>query len=217
MSDEIQQRQLEPSQSAEEILHDFCNSPESRNDISKQSTSFIAKLYSNRQILRNFIQTIIEYTSELLTDLTFSLKPNIFDILKNANVNEKTISSVEQELDKFHNLFNSLTSEHLRMKALINSGCFIDSVDYKIGSRIDNVLKQGHMIKQIVPVKAKYLPLRSVLQKVFSFPKVLSKTKLYMQELEQETEILENFIQGEFKSKESFPRKIRYSSVRIFR
>ena len=41
-----------------------------------------------------------------------------------------------------------------------------------IGQRVDDVLRNGTIVKKIVPVHAQFIPMRQVLQKVFSMPGV---------------------------------------------
>ena len=117
------------------------NMPNIELDSTRQYTKkFIAKLYANHQLPRNFVQTIIDDTKELLSDLTPRLKLSMINIMENAYVDENTISSIGMPIDLLSNPFVSLVSEHLRMKALMESGCFIKSIDHNIGCKVNDKL-----------------------------------------------------------------------------
>ena len=150
----------EASQSCNDVIQGPSNMPNIAFDSRECTTKFIAKLYANHQLPRNFVQTITDNTKELLSDLTSRLKPTIINIIENANVDKKTISSVGIQMDFLFDPFVSRGSEHIRMKALMESGSFIKSIDHNIGSKINDKLKQGHAIKEIVPVYTKFIPLR---------------------------------------------------------
>lgn len=65
-----------------------------------------------------------------------------------------------------------------------------------IGDSLDDVVQKGTMVKEIVSFQAKFLPIRNILQKVFSLPGVFSKVQSYVQKLKRDDEVIENFIQG---------------------
>ena len=52
------------------------------------------------------------------------------------------------------------------------------------------------IIKEIVPVTAEFIPMKNVLQKVFSLPAVVSTVDKYIKKLQSENDSIENFVQG---------------------
>lgn len=166
------------------------------NFLNEVILKFLAKLYANHKLPRNFVQDVFLDIRELVFEMVACMKRNIRHEINKTNSNSITFAVVESVLDSFHEPFDRLSTEKRRFKAFRESGNFLPVENYIIGDRVDDVIQKGIMVKKIVPVQAQFLPMRNVLQKVFSLPGVFSKVQNYMQKLEHNDEVIENFVQG---------------------
>lgn len=122
------------------------------------------------------------------------LKPVINDILASNGVTDKTVINIESYFDRLLQPFSVLSSENRRFKAFTRTGCFIESVDHIVGQRTDEKMYSDNIIKEIVPVCAKFILMRIVLQKIFNLPNVYSSVSFYVNALLQEYNVIENFV-----------------------
>lgn len=97
----------------------------------------------------------------------------------------------------FSSLFLTFQQNIVNSKHFRESGYLISIHNYIIGNRINDKIIHEVMVKEIVLVHAQFICMRTTFQKLFSLPGVFSSVKDYMSKLEEETEILENFIQGQ--------------------
>jgi len=100
------------------------------------------------------------------------IKPTITDILTSNGVTGNTVDNIESCLDRLLQPFAVLSSEYRRFKAFTMTGCFIDTVDHIVGQRTDEKLYDSNIIKEIISIFAKFIPMREVLQKLFNLPHV---------------------------------------------
>ncbi|XP_011699565.1 PREDICTED: uncharacterized protein LOC105456901, partial [Wasmannia auropunctata] len=186
--------------------------------------AYIAKLYANHQLPRNHIQNILDDSRDLMQQMILAIEPIMKDILINNGVNQNTIVSIKSCFEQLLEPFSELSSECRRFKAFSETGCFINSVDHTVGQRTDEKLHNGNIVKEIVPVFAKFIPMRVVLQKIFNLPHVFSSVNSYVNTLLQENNIIENFVQGDlwrnkikfhFQNKIVFPLFIYYDDFEV--
>lgn len=140
-----------------------------------------------------------------------------------TNRNPEICTFVNEKLDMLMAPFSKLSSEYMYSKPMEDNGHFIESENYVISSRIDNIFLQGQMVKMRVNVSAKFIPMRTVLKKVFSLPYVFSDVKKYVDGLLQVENVVENFVQGQlwrnkiinhFQSKIVFPLFIFFANLK---
>lgn len=155
------------------------NTSDLENSAKKLILQFLAKLYANHKLPRNFVQDIFLDVKELVFEMVAFTKRNIRYEINKAN-SSITFAVIESVLDSFHESFNRLSTEKRCFKAFQESGNFLSVENYIIGDMLDNVVQKGIMVKKIVPVQAQFLPMRNVLQKVFSLPGVFSKVRNYV-------------------------------------
>lgn len=76
-------------------------------------------------------------------------------------------------------------------------GVYIEPVYVVIGSKYLLVRKKSKRVFINKEVTLSYVPLRDTLKQLFLLPDFLNQVKKYIHELNSETGILSNFIQGE--------------------
>lgn len=161
-----------------------------------------SKLYAEPNLPRNHIQFIIDDFHELLSDIMTNLKLVLCNSLKGTDC-ENIKNAVDKALTAVTEPFQDICSEYHRLKIFQEMGYYIPPQSYVIGSRIDNKLSEGRIIKEIIPVTAQFIPMRKVLYSFFSLPGVLEKTLQYLKTLKAQ-EDFSNFVQGEiWREKES--------------
>lgn len=166
------------------------------NNINNFILCFLSKVYANHQLPRSFVQELMTDVKQLFADFLTIIKPIINEKLRHK-LEDNAIDELGHLLDSFLEPFSNFSTEYRRFKVLRECGHIIPIHDYIIGDRIDDKIINGVMVKETVSVRTQFIPMRTTLQKLFSLPGVLSSVKVYMRELEEETEILENFIQGQ--------------------
>lgn len=134
---------------------------------------------------------IKKFLAEFLT----IMKPVINEKLTHKRLESNTMDEFGFLLDSFLESFSNFSTEYRRFKAFRESGYLIPIHNYIIGDRIDDKIIHEVMVKEIVLVHAQFICMRTTFQKLFSLPGVFSSVKDYIIKLEEETEILENFIQ----------------------
>lgn len=166
------------------------------NHVQSLALTFIGKLYANPRTPRSQVQEIVESVSELLENIVAIIKPLL-----------KSTQSIKDSMFCFNDILsavvkpfrNNLSTEYRRLKIIEKSGNFIKARDYVVGDRLENILQEGRIIQDRISIKAKFVPIREVLQQFFSLEGVLNETLSYMHylDLEKEKGIISNFVQGE--------------------
>ncbi|XP_036146073.1 uncharacterized protein LOC118646711 [Monomorium pharaonis] len=159
--------------------------------------SFISKLYATPGLPRNIIQIIVDEMHDLLNNISSFVIPSIMNDLKNVSVDENVLIRIKKGLNILTKPFMSMETEYQRFKNLFSTKHFIQATDYVVGSRFDEKLINGCIRKEMCDVKAKFISIKAVLQQLLSLSGVLDIILNYMESLENEKELLSNFIQGE--------------------
>ncbi|XP_034255353.1 uncharacterized protein LOC117653657 [Thrips palmi] len=192
------------SNSADDLFHGDVSGNASPSKLGElavaNASSFLTKFYANPRIPRNHIQDIVQNVSVFLQDIISYLTPSLLNVMTDASIDEKLKESqIKSLLGIIVQPFEeTLSTEYRRFKYLKESGNFIEAVDYIVGDRVDNKYARGVMSKKRVSVKGKYVPVKSILEKLFCLPDVYFKVKAYVEYLEKEFEsgIISNFMQG---------------------
>ena len=94
--------------------------------------------------------------------------------------------------------FDTVRTEYMRLKVFTDAGYLVHPKSFTAGDIVENKRKDGRIIKQIVSVTAQFIPLRKTLQTFFSLPNVYESVIQYVGKLEQDKDVLSNFIQGDY-------------------
>lgn len=159
--------------------------------------SFISKLYATASLPRNIVQTVVDETHDLLNNISTLVTLTIMHNLKNMSVNENVVFMIEEGLNILKEPLKNLETEYQRLKKFKSTGYYVQARDYVVGSRFDERLIESQVRKETCDVKAKFIPMREVLQQFLSLSGVLETILNYMESLQKEKELLSNFIQGE--------------------
>lgn len=181
------------------LSNDYCDADTFKECLQRQAMGFVAKLYSNMAIPRSQVQMVIEDTTEFLGGQFLSiLKDKVVQSLTDLQSDPIVTSDVAKMFESLENPFSGLNTEYRRFQAFESSGFYIPPVDYILGSRLnDSRTREGSVELNMISVKAKFVPLRSILKKIFELPGVLDNTIAYMKSLPKNPTTLTNFVQGE--------------------
>ena len=189
--------------------------------LNQLTMKFIVKLYANHTIPRSFVQDVFLDVKDLVHEIISSMKRQIRDRISQT---DSCFEVVESILDKYHDPFNRLCTEYRCFKTFEEAGYLVPMESYIVGNRVDDKLKNTSIIKEIVPVTAEFIPMRNVLQKVFSLPGVFSTVDKYIKKLQSENDSIENFVQGRlwkdkvaknFQNKTVFPLFLYFDDFEI--
>lgn len=92
--------------------------------------------------------------------------------MENVILNENVLTAIEKGLEILKEPFRNMETEYQRLQKMKNSEYYIEAIDYIVGSRFDEKLIQGHITKDTCDVKAKFIPIRKVMQQFLSLPGV---------------------------------------------
>ena len=160
--------------------------------LNQLTMKFIVKLYASHTIPRGFVQDVFLDVRGPVHEINSSMKRQIRDTISQG---DSCFEVVESILDKYHDPFNRFCTEYRCFKTFEEAIYLFPIESYIIGDRVDK-LKNMSIIKEIVPVTAEFIPMKNVLQKVFSLPAVVSTVDKYIKKLQSENDSIENFVQG---------------------
>lgn len=146
---------------------------------------------------RNIVQFIVDETHDLFDNISSLVIPSIISNLENIPLNENILTAIEKGLEILKELFKNMETDYQKLKKMKFSGYYIEAKDYVVGSCFDEKLIQSHVTKEMCDIKAKFIPIRTVLQQFLSLPAVLETILHYMDSLQKEKGVFSNFIQGE--------------------
>lgn len=227
--------QVETSDSTDEFqTSDVCDRSENDDNYNnsviykermhKGLISFVGKLYAASNLPRSHVQEIIDDVTELLGDFTSYIRFVMKDILKTSETHE--IENLLHVLTAWDASLNELSTETRRLKMLERTGCLIYPKAYTIGAICGEKRVQNRIVKEMISLKAQYIPIKEVLTAFFNLPGVLDCTLKYMNQINNEMKhgLWSNFIQGElwqekikkhFKGKIVLPLFIYYDDIEI--
>lgn len=159
--------------------------------------SFAAKFYANPNLSRSIVQDIIDNTHDLLDVTVNSVSSSLISSLQSKSIDQNVLNEVQSALQLLREPFKGLETEYLRLTKFQTNGYYIKSIDYIIGSYFQDKIIKGRITKETCDIKAKFIPMRKVLQNFLSLPGVLKTILDYMDSLSNEKGIISNFIQGE--------------------
>lgn len=163
--------------------------------------SFVAQLYAIPSLNRKCVETMLTGTSELISNFSLTLKKNVFKFLSTF---ENVPENYADELTKLENMFSvlldpfeSMKTEHLRLKSLSEKGAFIPPVPFEMGYE-EVYEKQADGIVRLIqrPVFGQFIPLGRVLKSFLELPGVFEGIENYIQELDLNDNVVKNIVQG---------------------
>lgn len=178
-----------------------------KEDLDSSILSFCSKLYANPNLPRNHVKHVFNDNFQFMLNLF----KHISDIVELSNDTKPVKDSNLGEFFQFaESSFQSLDSEYKRFNCFREMG-FIDPVSIEIGTREEIKIINGKVVKVRDPVYLQYIPLEKTLRSFFNLPGTLDAVLQYLKKLNNETEVLSDFVQGKLwkhKIKTHFPGKI---------
>lgn len=176
----------------------------------------ISKLYNEPSIPRNHVQSVVEMTQTFMNDGLIMIKEKIINRLQTLGDVEKNLTEISSMFKTLKNPFQNLDTEYQRFKMLEETDNLILPEDYVIGIKYQQVVSEnGHVKTDPVEVKGKCFPLRNIFKKLFESPGVYNTVMSYKSKLENETDVISNFIQGSLSKNKMKGQKGKYI-LRLF-
>ena len=167
------------------------------NELSFKFLKFVCKQYANHKLPTDHVQSIVDDVTNLVDSITTKMKRLLIFNFNNKEININDVSTaVNRTNTAVLNIFKPFRTHHRRLQIFRDSDYLIPMEQRIVGDRVDYKRRKGTIVKDIVPVYASYISISAILQKVFSLPGVYSAVKHYMEKLENEKTLLQNFIQG---------------------
>jgi len=160
--------------------------------INKSVLKLFTKLYSDPKLSRNFVQTLLSDIEEVIRDSVVVVK---------SVLNEEPENIVAKYEEAVLSPFKDFSSEHKRLKALEKMGYLTYPEEYLVGVDVtEKRTKSGsktRIVKEMTPFNGQMIPIKITLKKFFEQPGVFETVYNYMVELENDHQLLSNFVQAE--------------------
>jgi len=154
-----------------------------------------ANLYSSDTVTRSHVQDVIQEMKELFCGSFLTiLEESVMNALQAAE--SKEISVIRVMFDIMKGMFDDMDSEWKRLQVFREQKAYIDPDQYPVGTA--NVQKnvRGQIVLEPTVLTGSFISPRKVLKSFLELPGVLDKILSYMNDLEKETDIMENVVQG---------------------
>ncbi|CAG9765762.1 unnamed protein product [Ceutorhynchus assimilis] len=169
---------------------DSLNINDFKNLVSEKANQIICQAYANSSLPRSLVQEVIDNFNDLFTALLIYLKEKL-SITRFENENDK--EGIIEMLNVVENMFSEYSSEHRRFSLLEKSGKFIKPVEFITGQQL-HLNSSG--ILENKSLKAQFIPLREVFKQFFELDNVFNECVSYIKTLNQNVDIIENFMEG---------------------
>lgn len=153
--------------------------------IQKSLCEVSARLYSNPQIPRNVVQTVMES----IDCFTSSYNEAIIVLLNKFENKE----SITEDLFGFQNHTSLFDSEYKRFKFYEEKGTLIPAKEILLKTRCEYSPKSGY---HSVNYSMHIIPINLVLQNFFSIDNILVETLKYIESLQNNDRVITNIMQG---------------------
>lgn len=152
--------------------------------------SFVSKLYEKPKLPRSYVQSIIEDVSSLiqngvLTSLKSAIKTNV-------KLDDAQWAALDSAFSSIEDPFFHLRSEYHRFQYFTSTGDYIAPIAYEIGEL--DVNENGRLVKR--KVYGQSVPLDEVLKNFLETSNTLNEILSYMQYLETNSDVKQNFVQS---------------------
>ena len=155
---------------------------------------FISKLYQYNNLNRKIVLSIINDTK----DVNKEVIDNIIKQTETLNISESEKIKLNNILMSSASFLDSFDSEHKCFSEFKKLKTFVEPVSIVVGQRTE--FKNESLTKKMisVPIDIQIIPLRKVFKFFFELPNVFDDVEKYLQNLNARSEIVENFVQGDY-------------------
>lgn len=164
--------------------------------IETQYSNLIASLYSNPQVPRNVVQSVVEGVNGIVGGIKNSLINTTSLLLTDDSISTNIFESLNLKINNIDNNFTCFNSEYKRMKYYSDLGTFILPQEFIIGERLNENRNKNCFTITPTNCTEQLVPLRKVLKKFLELKNVLVDTLEYMNKIKSYDTIIVNFIQG---------------------
>jgi len=160
------------------------------------ASKLLASLYSNPQIPRNVVQTVVNDMTSIFDNIHHTLKIRVSKLLSDGNISIECFNHFNSILDIIENPFSDLNTEYKRIKYYTQIGIYVPPQEYIVGERLIENLQHNDFTLVPVNCTQQFIPMRHVLQNFFKLKNVLTDTLEYMNKCRFYNSVLMNFTQG---------------------
>ena len=175
--------------------------------IFNSSLQFCAKLYEINNINRQNVQETVTAAKDYLASGFISpLRASISALSELVDGEEGLKSEINLMLSFLENSFNGLETEHLRIKALTESGCYFAPTSYHIADKEVTVFENGHPVPQMIEITGQTNEIGPMIKAFMELEGVLDATLNNMNALSAEDNVLSSILQGKLWREHILPR-----------
>lgn len=149
------------------------------NIMNRKMLVFFSSLYANNTLNRANVQIIMEHIKDLFLTPLNQLKKHVIDIVQDHDIPVQHY--IDESFDVLTNVLETFNSEHLRLKLLKESGCYIPPEEIVIGEHIEQT--SSNCEPHHKTVTAAFIPLRHVLKSFFQLPNVFQFTNNFIKNI----------------------------------
>jgi len=106
------------------------------------ASKLLASLYSNPQIPRNVVQTVVNDMTSIFDNIHHTLQRRVSKLLSNGNISIECFNHFNSILDIIEHPFSDLNTEYKRIKYYTQIGTYVPPQEYIVGERLNENLQQ---------------------------------------------------------------------------
>ena len=163
--------------------------------VSNAVASCVARLYTRDNLTRSQVQDIVSDMKDLFCGSFLDLlRENVMQALETSQ--SKDIGQIRILFDIMKEMFDDVDTEHKRLKYFSEKNAFVQPEKYSVGTANVQKTQKGQVIVQPTTLTGTFVPPSKSLKSFLELPGVLDQILSYMRDLESESEIMENVVQG---------------------
>ena len=148
-------------------------------DSNQAAATFLASLLSSSSVTQRTVQSVIEHTSALVSDIVQDISNDVISTLRSANVLEDVdLISLQNRLQKHANPFESINTQHKWTKLFRTQFGMVEARSVFLGNRYDQCLDaaSGSMRQIIRRDTFQYVPILNVIELLLSDNSIFRET-----------------------------------------
>ncbi|KAJ8672312.1 hypothetical protein QAD02_003571 [Eretmocerus hayati] len=167
----------------------------------KQTDNIITKqtleLYADPHVTQAEVQRMVDQTEDILDIVAENFKSMMKLLYKNIAIDRRVDSAVQKYLSIIFKVVQKHDTHYKRLAMMTRDG-LNHPEPLTIGSCVEEKCINSQIVKELTPMEIYYNPLEGTFKAFFERPGVSKAVIKYMNELNRNTTVLSNFIQGEY-------------------
>lgn len=169
-----------------------------RKDLNSEMLKLSLSLYNISHISRKDVNKVINIFNHFFTHKLIPCIQNEIEFLVKPLSTEMPYSKTQLILEDFKDLFQQISTEHLRFKMFEEKSSYIPPQLFEVGQVSTYHLNNDKSLTvQMQPAYAATVSLKDTLQAALSIPGVMESILTYMNNLSKEKELLSNVLQAD--------------------